>query len=188
MVLDSARGKGASGSIWNRFEATQTNRSSRSTSTPFMPSVSVTTARSSARALTGAVNEIEASQTTEISTSGMTLAKARQNLGEEEFGIIVGYAEPDAAAQSLARQRGERARLDLHHAPGEIDQLLAFFREAGAAPLFDEKRAAELLFEPAHMHRHRRLRLVHAFGGAGEGAGVDDGEEGAELVGVEHDD
>jgi len=116
----------------------------------------------------------------------MTLAKARQNLGEEEFGIIVGYAEPDAAAQSLARQRGERARLDLHHAPGEIDQLLALFREAGAAPLFDEKRAAELLFEPAHMHRHRRLRLVHAFGGAGEGAGVDNGEEGAELVGVEH--
>jgi hypothetical protein len=54
--------------------------------------------------------------------------------------------------------------------------------------MFHEKHAAKLLFEATDMHGNRRLRLVHAFGGAGERAGIDNGEEGAELVGIEHDD
>jgi hypothetical protein len=57
-----------------------------------------------------------------------------------------------------------------------------------AASLFDEQGAAQLLLQPADVHRDRGLRLVDAFRGARERAGVDDGEEGAQLVGVEHGD
>ena len=59
-------------------------------------------------------------------------------------------------------------------------------RQPRAAALLDEQRAAELLFKAANVHRNRRLGLVDPLGRAGERAEIDDGEEGAELVGVEH--
>ena len=67
-----------------------------------------------------------------------------------------------------------------------VDQALALGGEPRAAPLLDEQGAAELLLEPADMHRDGRLGLVHALGRLGERAGIDDGEERAQLVGVEH--
>ena len=103
-----------------------------------------------------------------------------------DFGVVVWNAEPSRAPQALARQRGERARFDLDDAAGEFDQLLALFRQPRAASLLDEQGAAQLLLEPADMHRDGRLGLVHPLGRLGERAGIDDGEEGAKLVGVEH--
>ena len=76
--------------------------------------------------------------------------------------------------------------LDLHDAAGEIDQALALGREPHPPALFHKQGAAELLLEPADVHRDSRLRLVHPLRGLRERAGVDDGEKGAQLVGVEH--
>jgi len=56
-----------------------------------------------------------------------------------------------------------------------------------AAPLLDEQRPVEPLLEAPHVHGDGALGLVHPVGGAREAAGVHDGQEGAELVGVEHD-
>ena len=100
-----------------------------------------------------------------------------ENLGKERFGVVVWNAEPDGAPQALSRQRCDRARLDLDDAPREVDQALAFSGEFRAATLLDEQGAAELLLETADMHRDGGLRLVHALGGLGERAAIDDGEK-----------
>ena len=100
-----------------------------------------------------------------------------ENLGEERFGVVVRNAKPDGAPQALPRQCGDRARLDLDDAPREVDQALAFSGEFRAATLLDEQGAAELLLETADMHRDGGLGLVHAVGGFGERAAIDDGEE-----------
>ena len=116
----------------------------------------------------------------------MAAIEAGENFGQEGFGVVVRNAEPRGAPQALARQRRDRARLDLDDAAGEFDQPLALFGQPRAAPVLDEQSAAQLLLEPADMHRDGRLRLVHPFRRLGERAGIDDGEEGAKLVGVEH--
>ena len=110
----------------------------------------------------------------------------RENVGQKGLGVIVGNAQPHRAPEAFARKRGHRPGLDLHHATREFDQALALVRQLRRAALFDEQRAAELLLEPADMHGNSRLGLVDALAGAGERAGVDDGEKGAQLVGVEH--
>ena len=110
----------------------------------------------------------------------------RENVGQKRLGVIVGNAQPHRALEALARKRRHRPGLDLDHAAREFDQPLALARQPRRAALFDEQRAAELLLEPANMHGDRRLGLVDPLAGAGERAGVDDGEKGAQLVGVEH--
>ena len=116
----------------------------------------------------------------------MTAIEAGENVRQEGFGVVVRNAEPGRAPEALARQRRDRARLDLDHAPREIDQPLAFLGQPRAAPVLDEQSAAQLLLEPADMHRDGRLGLVHPLRRLGERAGIDDGEKGAKLVGVEH--
>ena len=116
----------------------------------------------------------------------MTAIEARQDVGQKRFRVVVWNAEPSRAPQALARQRGERARFDLDDAAGEFDQLLALFRQPRATSLLHEQGAVQLLLEPADMHRDGGLGLVHPLGRLGERAGIDDGEEGAKLVGVEH--
>ena len=117
---------------------------------------------------------------------GVAAAVVGKNVGQERFRVVVRNSEPNRAPQALARQCGERARFDLDHAPRKFDQPLALLREPGAAAVLDEQGAAQLLLEPADMHRDRGLRLVHPLGRLGERAGIDDGEEGAQLVGVKH--
>ena len=84
----------------------------------------------------------------------------------------------DSAATALG--------FDLDDPAGEVDQALALGRQPRSPALLDEQGAAELLLEPADVHRHGRLGLVNPLGGAGERAGVDDRQEGPQLVGVEH--
>ena len=116
----------------------------------------------------------------------MAAIEERENVGEKRLGVVVGNAQPHRALEALARKRRHRPGLDLHHAAREFDQALAFAGQPRCASLFDEQRAAELFLEAANVHGDRRLRLVDPLAGAGERAGVDDGEKGAELVGVEH--
>ncbi len=109
-----------------------------------------------------------------------------ENLGEERFGVVVRNAESDCAPQAPAGERGDRARLDLDDSPRIVDQAFAFRGELRAAPVLDEQGATELLLEPADMHGDGGLRLVDPLRRLGERAAIDDGEEGAQLIGVEH--
>ncbi|MNT06156.1 hypothetical protein D3C72_1408100 [compost metagenome] len=54
-----------------------------------------------------------------------------------------------------------------------------------AAALLLEQRQAELLLEPLHLLRDRRLGALHLLGGGAEGLVVGDGHQGAEQVKVE---
>ena len=157
-------------------------------SKPVSPSWSVTSARSSAPRVDerGKLDRILAGH--RDLDERMPVVEAGQDVGQERLGVVVGDAEPHRALQPFARQRGHRARLGLHDPAGIIDQLLALRRQLRAAALLDEQGAAELLLEPADVHGNRRLRLVDPLRRAGERAEIDDGEEGAELVGVEHGD
>ena len=116
----------------------------------------------------------------------MAAIEAGEDVGQERFGVVVGNAKPSGALEALARQRGKRPRLDLDDAAGEFDQPLALIGEPRAASLLDEQGAAQLFLETADVHRDGGLGLVHSLGRLGERAGVDDGEKGAQLVGVEH--
>ena len=118
----------------------------------------------------------------------MAAIEPRQNFGQERLGVVVGNPEPDGAPEALARQRRHRAGLDLDDTAGEFDQSLALVGQAGAATLLHEQGAAQLLLQPADVHRDGGLGLVHPFRRPGERAGIDDGEERAKLVGVEHGD
>ena len=96
---------------------------------------------------------------------GMLATEAAEDVGEIGLRIVVRNAEPHRAAQAVARQGGHSARFDLHDAAGEVDQALALGRQPRAPALLDEQGAAELLLEPAHVHRHGRLGLVDPLGG-----------------------
>jgi len=65
---------------------------------------------------------------------------------------------------------------------GAREEDVAEFSEADGAAQPVEEAATELGFELQDLLRERRLRDVAALGGAGEGAGVGDGGEVAELV------
>src|SRR5207302_6087108 len=64
-------------------------------------------------------------------------------------------------------------------------QPLAIFGELRGAAVAREDRSFEPFLEPLHLHRHRRLGLVHGVGGAREASGLDDGDQGAKLVDIE---
>ncbi len=113
--------------------------------------------------------------------------KRPTTLGQEKLGVVVRNTENDAPRQAVARQVRQGCGLDLQHTAGMVDQALALGRQPRAAAVLDEERAIEPLLEAPDMHRDGALRLVHPIGRAGEATRVDDGQEGAKLVGIEHD-
>ena len=68
---------------------------------------------------------------------------------------------------------------------GVVEEALAVFGEARGAPVALEHGPAEALLEALHLHRHGALGLVHDVGRLGEGAGVGDRHERAQLIDVE---
>ena len=104
----------------------------------------------------------------------------------EHFGVVVRNAEPHLAGEPLLAHMHHGLGFDAQHLARELDQPLAVSGEFDAAAALHEQRPAELLFETADVHGHRRLGFVDALSGTGEGTGVDDGHKGAELVGIEH--
>src|SRR4029077_13485802 len=70
-------------------------------------------------------------------------------------------------------------------APRIVEQALAVLGELGGAAVARKDRAVEPLLQPLHLHRHRRLGLVHDLGRFGEAAGLGDGNESAQLIDVD---
>ena len=112
--------------------------------------------------------------------------EARHDLGQITVGIIVGHAQPHAAGQFGVGKRRQRLDVELHDSPRVIEQALAVLGELRGAPVAREDRTLETLLQPLHLHRDGGLGLVHDLGGFREAAGLGDGDEGAQLVDVEH--
>ena len=87
--------------------------------------------------------------------------------------------------RSASLKEATHSALQAHDAARVVEEALAVLGEPRGAPVALEDGAADALLEPLHLHRHGALGLVHDVGGPGEGAGVGDGDEGAELVDVE---
>ena len=67
---------------------------------------------------------------------------------------------------------------------GEEPLALLGRRRLLAVPM--QQRIAERVFQPLDLLAHGRLRAVDALARAGEAAGVDDGDEAAQKVEIEH--
>ena len=117
--------------------------------------------------------------------AGIGAREPRHDLRQIAVGVIVGQAEPHPAGQSLVVEGGERLDVELDDAARVIEQPVAILGELGGAAVAGEDRLAEPLLQPLHLHRHRRLGLVHDLGGLGEAAGLHDRDEGPKLVDVD---
>ena len=111
--------------------------------------------------------------------------EAGEHLGKEALGIVVGSPELDASRELGLVEGGDGLFGQANHAAGIAEEALTVLGEPGGAAVAGEDRLADPLLQPAHLHRHRRLGLEHDLRGAGEAAGLGDGNEGPELVEVE---
>ena len=117
--------------------------------------------------------------------AGIGAREARHDLRQVAVGVVVGHAQAHAAGELGVGKGGERLDVELDDAARVVEQPLAVLGELGGAAVAREDRLAEPLLEPLHLHRHGRLGLVHDVGGAGEAAGLGNGDEGAQLVDVD---
>src|SRR5262252_1258465 len=82
-----------------------------------------------------------------------------------------------------------RAAETVHKTQSAVSMQMKRLEERLARPIFTrdgrENRPCQPLFQPLHLHRHRRLRLVNGLGRAGEAAGFHDSDERTQLVDVE---
>ena len=117
--------------------------------------------------------------------AGIGARKPRHDLGEITVGIVIGNTKANPARQFGIGEGGDGLDVELDDAPRVIEQALAVFGELGGAAVARKDGAGEALLQPFHLHRHRRLGLVHDLGGFGEAAGLGDGDKAAQLVDVE---
>jgi hypothetical protein len=68
-----------------------------------------------------------------------------------------------------------------------VKQTLTMFGQAGLPANPDKEWFADPLLQTAHLHRHRRLCLVHIVRRLGEAAAFGNGHKGPELIQVEHE-
>jgi hypothetical protein len=115
----------------------------------------------------------------------MRLGEASDDLRHVAVGVVVRRANPQRSFQSVVVEGGDRLIIQPDDAARVVEQLLALSRQAIAAPVLGEELLADPFLQPPHLHGNRRLRLEHAIGCLREAAGVDDGEEGVELVDIE---
>ena len=125
------------------------------------------------------------SQITVSSTRGLERAKRAMISGQEAVGIVVGRADADRAFEAAIVEGGQRLAVEMDEPPRVGQQALAVFAEPVAPPLLLEQRLADPLLQPPHLHRYGGLRAVYLVGGAGEAAGVGNGDESVHLVEIE---
>ena len=114
------------------------------------------------------------------------MGEAGQDLGQVAIGIIVGHAEADAPLEIGIGKGCHAFEVQPDDPAGIVEQPLAILGQLGMAAVAAEQGAPDPLLESLHLHRDGRLRLKNDLGSAGEGAGIGDGDEGLELIGIEH--
>ena len=181
----SASGRRSSRCVGCRFEVTHNSRSRRNVSEARLDSQLVTMARSISLASMRSSRSTRRLADHGQLDAGIDAREARHDFRQIAVGIIVGHAQPHAAGQFGVGEGGERLDVELDDAARVIEQALAVLGELRRAAVAREDRPLEPLFQTLHLHRHRRLRLVHHLGRLGEAAGLGDGDEGAQLVDVD---
>ena len=181
----SASGSRSSRWVGCRFEVTHNSRSRRNVSEARLVSQLVTMARSiSLASMRSSRSDGRLADHGQLDAR-IGAREARHDLRQIAVGVIVRHAQPHAAGQFGVGERGQRLDVELDDAAGVIEQALPVLGELGGAAVAREDRPLQPLLQPLHLHRHRRLGLVHHLGGLGEAAGLGDGDEGAQLVDVD---
>ena len=184
-ACDIAIGNVSSRCTLCRAEVTHTSGSRRTVSSATISQPTVTSARSISPCLARSNRSVLLHAFDIDRHQRMGAREARQDFGQEAVGIIVGRAEAQRAGEFGLGEGRHRLVIDLHDAPGIFDQPVAIGGEAAGAPVAGKQRPADQFLEPLHLHGNRRLGLVHLLGGAGEIAGIGNGEEGLQEVDIE---
>ena len=108
------------------------------------------------------------------------------NLAETVRSKILGDAEAHRALAPGARHHVARFFRERQQPPRIGQQPLAGFGRRHILAVAVQQRLADIVFQPLDLLADGRLRAVDAFAGAGEAAGIDDGNETAQELQIEH--
>ncbi len=115
----------------------------------------------------------------------MRLGETPDDLWHVAVGIVVRGADTQRALEPVVIEGRNRLVVKANDAAGIIHQFLALGRQAVAAPVLCKELFADPLLKPPHLHGYGGLRLENALSGLGKAAGIDNGDEGVQLVYVE---
>jgi hypothetical protein len=101
-------------------------------------------------------------------------------------GKILWKAEPHDAFAGWQRDRIARLLFERQNSPRVGSKPLSFLGRCGLLSIPVQERMSQILFQPPDLLTDRRLGPMDPFTRAGEAAGVDDRDETAEKVEVEH--
>jgi hypothetical protein len=118
--------------------------------------------------------------------AGTPAHEARQHLGEAIGGEVLRHAEPHHAVARRARDHVARFLGERENPPRIGEQPLALLRCGDPLAVTMQQRSAEHFFQPPDLLAHGGLGAMNALAGAGEAAGIDDGNEAAQQVDIEH--
>src|SRR5262249_29306885 len=116
----------------------------------------------------------------------VAVREASHDLRQITVGVVVGHSQADAAGQFAVGKRSEGFDVEFDDPARVVEQALSVVGQLRCAAIAREDRALQSFFEPLHLHRNGGLSLVHDLGGLGEAAGFGNGDEGAQLVDIEH--
>lgn len=111
--------------------------------------------------------------------------EAGHDLGQEAIGIVVRRADADRAFEPPVVEGGQRFPIEEQQPSCVGEQPVAVLGQPVGTPVLFEQRLADPLLQPAHLHGHRRLSPMHLFCRAGKAAGVDNRDEGLQLIEIE---
>lgn len=115
----------------------------------------------------------------------MGLGETTDDFGHVTVCVIIRRADTQRTFQPVVIEGGHGFVVEANDAAGIMHQLFAFRRQPVAAPVFCKKLFAQPLFKPSHLHRDGGLRLENPVCRFGEAAGINDGDEGVQLVNIE---
>src|SRR4051794_24504893 len=113
-------------------------------------------------------------------------SKVRQQLGQPIGRKILRHAEPHHAFAVRSRHNIERLLLQRENPPSVGHKPLPLFGRRRLLPPPLQQWITQRVFQSPDLLADGRLRAVYALARAGEATGVDDRDEAAEKVDVEH--
>jgi hypothetical protein len=117
--------------------------------------------------------------------AGVELREPGEQGREQELRLVISASDAQRAAQVRRGDRFQRFVVQRQQSARIVEQPHAVLAQPLRAAHFLEQRHAELLLEPRHLLRDRRLRSVHLLGSEREALPIGDRDESAQKLQLE---